>query len=310
MQQLTIYRQYSTQTKALLWANFWVLVYLLLILLLPTNLATVQQYHLSGSEFRVLSLLAGLPTIIVWVTAFFGYAALASYAEKVNKSGEGKSYVSIARGLKWLAWGLPISTCTDYLLGGITRLNPELQSVALIISHYVYLLISLIAFHFMSNGSRGLRELVERLPSKTAVRIMIAAAIVMSVGYCAITLNAVDKQHPNSYRLPLWLILLTIIVPYLYAWLMGFIAVFEISQYRRTIRGVIYKQALILLASGTTLAIIASIALQYLTSTSRYVRRIMLDGTLLATFLILITFAVGFILIAVGASKLKKIEEV
>ena len=91
---------------------------------------------------------------------------------------------------------------------------------------------------------------------------------------------------------------------------MGFFAVFEISQYRRTVRGLFYKQALRMLAGGTTFAIVASVALQYLTSSSKYLRRINLNWTLLTYYVILITFAVGFILIAVGASKLKKIEEV
>ena len=139
---------------------------------------------------------------------------------------------------------------------------------------------------------------------------MIAVCIVISVMYCAVTLNAVEDLNPNPYRLPLWLILLTIIIPYLYSWMMGLFAVFEISQYRRVVRGVIYKDGLRLIATGTTCAIIASVALQYLTSSSPYLRLINLNSRLVISYVILITFAIGFILIAIGASKLKKIEEV
>lgn len=270
----------------------------------------MQSYDLSAAEFRVLSLLTGLPIAMVWFTSFAGYAALTDYAEKVRGSHEGRSFMSIARGLKWLAWGLPISICTTTLLGGIARINPSLLSAALILSHYTYLFISLFAFTYMSDGTRGLRDSMKTLPSKHAVRVMIALCIIISVVYCAVTLDTVKDLHPNPYRLPVWLILLTIIIPYLYAWMMGLFAVFEIGQYRRAVRGLFYKQALQLLGTGTTLAIVASVALQYLTSSSRYLRRINLNGMLIASYLILITFAIGFILIALGAGKLKKIEEV
>lgn len=298
------------QARALLWAVVWAILYLLLNVVLPVSNATVQQYHLTGAEFRVLAFLTGLPLVIVWCTAFFGYASLADYAEKIGDSSEGISFRSIARGLKWLSWGLPISGCVDITLGGITHLNPQLQSISLIISHYVYLVISLVAFTYMSDGSRGLRDIVKQLPSKNAIRGMIGMCIIISVTYCSVTLDTVANQHPNSYRLPLWLILLTIIIPYLYAWLMGFFAVFEISQYRHTIRGLFYKQALQLLAAGTGFAIVASVALQFLSSSSPYLRIIMLNWRLVVSYLIMITFAVGFLLIMVGVAKLKKIEEI
>jgi hypothetical protein len=270
----------------------------------------MHEYHLSEAEFRILAVLTGVPTTIVWLIAFYGYAALASYAEKVGNSSEGRSYSSISRGLKWLAWGLPISICVNTFLGGITLLSPGFQTAALIISHYLFVGISITAFTYMSDGSRSLRDIIARAPSKAATRSMLGLIIVVAVGYCTITLDTVADQHPNSYHLPLWLILLTIIIPYLYAWLMGFLAVFEISQYGRSVRGLFYKQALRFLASGTTFVIVASVALQYLTSSSPYLRRIILDWKLLLSYVILATFAVGFILITVGAGKLKKIEEV
>lgn len=307
---LNAYQQLSTQSKSIVWAGLWVVLYLTLVLILPPNVATMENYQLSGTEFRILYFLTGLPIAMVWFTSFFGYASLATYAEKIGDSREGRSFNSIARGLKWLAWGLPISICITTLLGGIARINPGFLSTALILSHYTYLVISLFAFTFMSDGSRGLREIMNKLPSKRAIRIMIALCVVISVMYCAVTLSAVKDLNPNPYRLPLWLILLTIIIPYLYSWLMGLFAVFEIGQYRRSVRGVIYKDGLRLIATGTTCAIVASVALQYLTSSSPYLRLINLDSMLVSSYIILITFAVGFILIAIGASKLKKIEEV
>jgi hypothetical protein len=271
--KIIVYERLSTQAKALFWAGLWAAIYLLLIFVLPTNTSTMKEYDLSAGEYRVLTLLTGLPMIMVWFTAFFGYGTLAAYAEKIQGTREGVSYRAVARGLKWLAWALA-------------------------------------AFTYMSNGSRSLREVVNKLPSKQVIRGMIAASIIISVAFCTITIDTVQNIHPNPYRLPLWLILLTIIIPYLYAWLMGFFAVFEMSEYRRMVRGVFYRRALRLLAAGTTCVIIASVILQYMTSSSRYLRRIQLGWPMLIMYTTLIVFAVGFILIAVGTNKLKKLEEV
>ncbi|HWT55450.1 MAG TPA: hypothetical protein VN031_00270 [Candidatus Microsaccharimonas sp.] len=294
----------------MLWVCFWILLYFVLIIVLPPNKLTMQDYHLTGNEFRIFAALAGIPVASVWIAAFVGYSALASYAERVRTTREGQAYAHIARGLQWLAWSVPVSVCANTLLGGLANLKPSFSSAAFILSHYVYLGIALIAFTFMTDGTRRLREIINRAPSQLAIRGMMAIATLISVVYCTITLRTVQQQHPNSYHLPVWLILLTVIIPYLYAWLMGFYAVFEMSQYRRAVRGLFYKQPLRLLATGTICAIIASIALQYLTSTSRYLRRITLDGRLVALYLILFIFATGYIFIAVGAAKLKKIEEI
>jgi hypothetical protein len=305
-----VYDRLSPLAKALCWAALWAIIYLILVALLPPNTPTVREYNLSNSEYRILTVLIGLPIAMVWTVAFFGYASLGSYTEKITGSKEGKSFRSITRGLKWLAWGLPITICITALLGGISKAYPGFLSTGLITSHYVYLVISIAAFSFMSDGTRGFRDIVNKLPSKESIRLMIAACIIISVAFCAVTLDTVEHADPNPYRLPLWLILLTIIIPYLYAWLMGFFAVFEISEYRRAVRGLFYRNALRLLAAGMTCAIVASIALQYMRSGDAYLRRIQFGWPMLISFLILLVFAIGFILIAVGANRLKKIEEV
>lgn len=308
--RFSVYTQLSTHVKALFWACVWVIAYFVLLAVLPASNGTMRQYHLSETEFHILAVLTALPATVVWFVAFYGYASLTEYTEKVGTSGEGKSYRSIARGLKWLAWSLPLSACMNAVLGGLASISPGYRSAALIISHYIVLGISLVAFTYMSDGSRGLRDMVRTMPSKSATRGMLALAIMVAVSYCTIILHAVSNQHPNTYRLPLWLILLTIIIPYLYAWLMGFLAVFEISLYGRSVRGLFYKRSLRFFASGTTCVIIASVALQYLTSTSPYLWRIILNWRLITSYVILATFAIGFILIIVGTSRLKKIEEI
>jgi hypothetical protein len=174
--KIIVYERLSTQAKALFWAGLWAAIYLLLIFVLPTNTSTMKEYDLSAGEYRVLTLLTGLPMIMVWFTAFFGYGTLAAYAEKIQGTREGVSYRAVARGLKWLAWALPVIVCATALLGGISRVYPAFLTTGLIISHYIYLVIALAAFTYMSNGSRSLREVVNKLlsiPYKIYTRIRI-----------------------------------------------------------------------------------------------------------------------------------------
>jgi hypothetical protein len=308
--KIQFYDRLSTLAKALCWAGVWAVIYLLLVIFLPTNSPTISEYNLSDGEYRIFTIFTGLPIVMVWFMAFFGYASLSEYAEKVDGTKEGNAFGAIAIGLKWLAWALPIIVCANILLGGIAKIHQSFLSGGLIISHYIYLVIALIAFTSMSNGSRGLREIVNKIPSKVAIRVMVIFLILISVAFCTVTLDIVDNVRPNPYRLPLWLILLTIIIPYLYAWLMGFFAVFEITEYRRTVRGLFYRNALRLIAYGATCVIIASVVLQYMTSSSPYLRRIQLGWPMLMMYATLMVFVVGFILVAVGASRLKKLEEV
>src|SRR4051794_39908863 len=54
-------------------------IYIILGAMLPPNSPTVQAYHLSTTEYHVLTLLVSIPLIAVWFAAFYGYARLQEY---------------------------------------------------------------------------------------------------------------------------------------------------------------------------------------------------------------------------------------
>lgn len=247
--------------------------------------------------------------IIVWAAAFYGYRRLAAYADVVASNREGKAFGYLARALAWLAWGLPICANLNAVLGGISHENPGFLSTALIISHYFALIIALFAFSAMADGARELADISGKLPRKPVIRLLMLIVITMSVVFTYVTVHAVT-QHSNPYHLPVWLILFTIIIPYLYAWLMGLVAAFQISMYRQSVQGLLYKRALSLVASGTALVIVGAISFQYITVSNGYLRRIHLNGSLLLIYLVLLIYGLGFLLIARGAERLRKIEEI
>ena len=66
------YDQLSTSVRALFWAAIWAVLYLFLVVALPANLGTMQNYHLSPTQYRILALITGLPIPMVWFVLFYG----------------------------------------------------------------------------------------------------------------------------------------------------------------------------------------------------------------------------------------------
>ena len=108
----------------------------------------------------------------------------------------------------------------------------------------------------------------------------------------------------------MWLILLTIIIPYLYAWFMGLFAAYEIFLYSKQTKGLLYRRALTFLSGGFVITIISSVILQYVQSDTTRIRRISFNWLFVGIYLLLLIYASGFLLIGKGAQRLKRIEEV
>jgi hypothetical protein len=93
-------------------------------------------------------------------------------------------------------------------------------------------------------------------------------------------------------------------------WFIGLFAAYEIHLFRKTVRGILYKKGLELLSIGIGMAVLSSISIQYLTSLLGRLNRLSLSTTLLIIYSLLVWLAAAYILIALGAKKLRKIEEV
>jgi hypothetical protein len=107
-----------------------------------------------------------------------------------------------------------------------------------------------------------------------------------------------------------WLLVLTIIIPYLYAWFIGLLAAFEITVVARQAKGILYRQALRLLAGGVSVVIAGLITIQYVRSVFPSGGKLSLGLVLLLIYLVYLIVAAGFVLITLGANRLKKIEEI
>jgi hypothetical protein len=138
--------------------------------------------------------------------------------------------------------------------------------------------------------------------------------VTVGVLYCYLIFRQLGSisfgSTADPYYLPLWLMVTTVTIPYLYAWFIGLLAAYEISAYSRHIRGLLYKQSLWLLAIGLVVVIGSSVTLQYINSVGPRAGYLLLNYHLLFLSCCRIIGSCGYALIALGAIRLKKIEEV
>lgn len=288
--------------------------YILLIFLLPANTATMNDYHLSTFEYRIVAFAVALPALVVWLAAFIGYAQLRKYARAVSKTPEGIYFDQLAAGCTWLAWSLPVSMIVPAILNSIADSHPGFHSGAIIISNYISLIFPLIGFSVIASASRGLLGNVKAKLSLANARVIIIGFLTLGVMYCYLTFSQFNLASINStdnpYFLPAWLMVITVTIPYLYAWFMGILGVYEITLFSKHVRGVLYRQALGLVVGGLSAVILSSVALQYINSVEPRVGHLVFGYKFVLVSLFRIIGGGGFILLAIGASRLQKIEEV
>lgn len=290
------------------------LSYVLLIFLLPANQTTLRVYHLSSLEYRTIMFAVALPALASWFAAFIGYNKLRQYVATVRKTPDGSYFDKLATGCGWLAWSLPIPTLASFILNAAADTWPGLHATAIIIGNYLSLLLALIAFSIIGGASRGLVNRARLRFSLVSVRAIIFLFLTAGVFYCYLIFRRFDLASPdstqNAYFLPVWLAVVTVIIPYLYAWFIGLLAVYEINLFSRHSTGVLYRQALRLMVGGLTIIIISSVALQYISSVTPRVGHLVLDYRLVLVSSFRLIEAGGFMLLTMGASRLKRIEEI
>jgi len=289
-------------------------IFLLLAAVLPANKQVSQLYHLSSFQYHLLFFLVILPLLLLSFLAIYAYAMLHNYANSIEKTPEGHDFKLLAGGCRWLAWGLLIPAIIEIILDSIANVRPGFHAVAVTVTNYLYLLVPLVAFSLISSGSHGLLSRTKKQLSIANAKSLIMVFVLIGVAYSLLIFRhfmgiSIGSTN-NPYYLPLWLMLITMVIPYLYAWFIGLLAVYEIILFSRQSRGVLYQQALQQVAYGLVIVIASSIALQYVSSIVPSTGHLVLNTSLGAMYAIRLAAVVGYILIARGAIHMKKIEEV
>lgn len=299
----------SKYNSAFFWLTVLAVIYLVLSLVLPVNAHTLRQLHISISQYRVLLFVVILPYILIWGAAFYAYVKMFEYTKLLGDAKEKTAFHDIARGISVLAWGLAIPAILSLILKAIAAKHAGFENTATVIANYMTLLVPLIAFTLIGNGTRRLSDLMRSRPGKNGMRVFAVLFITLAVYYTFLTLTA-RKHHGNPYHLSLQLTMLTMIIPYLYAWFMGFMNCYELAMYARKVKGLLYKRALNLVGAGIATVIGSTIFIQFITIVYAYKPTDSLGSLLILIYILLLSEAIGYFLIVSGAKKLKLIEEI
>lgn len=298
------------KSTPLTWYTILLIITAILTVFVPASPSVLQTLHTSEEVYRVLIITLLVPYAIIWFSAFYGYDQLAKYSQALIFTGEGKAFRKIANGLGVLAWGLILQALSSLVLNSITHAHPGFDAMETFINHYFGLLIALIAFLTIESGTYALAQLVHAHYSHSVYRwLVIIGAAVGALFQRVVFLNQVSGRNP--YHLSAVPLIFTIIVPYVFTWIMGVISVYELALYAATVKGLLYKHALQFLANGISVVILLSVVTQFISAAVISPKNNASFGTiLLMVYVLFAAIALGFVLVAIGSRRLKRIEEV
>lgn len=269
----------------------------------------LHKYHASSLSVDLIRISFVVIAALIWYAGFYGYYKLSNYTRLIRLNKDGKEISKLSKGIFILALWLPITSTTSALMRWLVFSHPSWLTLTTVIQDYISLLFPLFGFIMIGYGSRGLSEIAKHRPSFRATNVLALLVILVGVFYGYLVATTSNRLN-NAYQLPVSVVLATLVVPYIYAWFLGFLSVYEIFFYQKKIAGVIYKKYWKFLAIGVGGLIGSSIILQYVTTLSLQLNNLSLNALLIVVYAILLAMSVGFVFISVGARKLQKIEEV
>lgn len=298
----------KVKSKVFYWYAAFIIAYILLTLLPAPNHTTLIKYHLSPNGLRMLDLTLLIPIIVIYWAAFYGYHKLHRYSQAIRGNKDGRQVGYLTRGLWVLAMGLAFGSVLSAALGLVANHHPSFTGASVIIPNYFSALYILVAFAFLSTGARGLGKMAKtRLPF-VVLNVVALAVIILGVVFC----DLVARSHTDirvAFHMKYSIVMLTLAIPYMYAWFLGLLAIVELYRYGRKAPGIVYRTAWKRLAVGLGLIIATNILLQYLSTLTSWTKGLSLGGLLLLLYVLLILLASSFIVVALSTKKLIRIEE-
>lgn len=298
-----------------------ILVYLLITFTTVPDPTRVAQYNINADQLRLILLTIALPATIIWFAAFYGLVNIGKYAEKIKGTADGKGFQLMAKGLIVLGIGLPLNSVITATLNYGVSVKEISQTTATIITTHTAIVFPLIGFIFLLMGSHRLLSIIKKakkvaaVPFEHAMGLSFVLAFISALYVFATFTNpareiAVAPATKPTYGIPDWLILTTIVLPYIFIWGCGLYTALQLRAYQQTVGGRVYKKSLAKLNMGLVAVILTSILMQFLAAASSRFLGWELGAILTLVYVLLAIIAIGYVLIALGAKGLAKLEDV
>jgi len=275
---------------------------------LSPNPQDVQQLHTTATAYRLAIAVLLIPYVLIWYAGFYAYAKLLEYSKPLKGTQDGDGFRLISLGMGILAFSLVVPIIISLILNNIAAHNHSFQAASTITDNYLELYPGLIGFLVILNGARLLLRTTKLGPALFDVRWNAPWFLLLSVVFSHLVID--NFYHSNPYHLTLWLLVVTFIVPFLYGWAVGLLGAYNLRLYAKVVKGALYRLAIRQFATGIAIAIIGSIAIQFVNITLAQRKNNSLLSVLLIDYGLLIIVAVGLVMMALSTKKLKKIEEV
>lgn len=275
---------------------------------LPPDPQTLQHLHTSTVAYRIAIAALLIPYALIWYASFYAFAKLQEYSRPLTGTKDGKAFHKITIGIGTLAFSLIVPTIISLILNNIAAHHHGFKTTAIITNNYLGLYPGLLAFVLLNNGTRALLHTTHSWARKFDLRLHFIWFLLLSVVFSHLAIE--NSYRDDPYHLSVVLLILTVIVPYLYGWVIGLLSAYNLRLYATAVPGILYKRAIKRFATGITITIIASILIQFVSITITQRLSSSLGAVLLIDYGLLIVVGVGLLLVALGAKRLKKIEEV
>lgn len=284
--------------------------YVILAFALPVNPETMSKYGLSETKLRLLRMSTVLPLAAVYLGALYGFTRIRDYADKIRGTKESPHFDKLAMGLTVLAFSLPVNSIVSTLAKYVKHAHPYFMADITIARQYLALALAFTAMYLISKGASGLYNTLKNITlPKQPMYVLLGPIILASVYTWLIVAQSGSMPDGQPYYLPIWAVVITIAIPYIFLWCVGAWAAFHLYIYQQGVKGLIYKRAIDNLAKGIAVIVLISISLQFLTTLSGLLNRLDLSPLLAVVYVLIAFYALGYALVARGAKQLKQIEE-
>lgn len=281
----------------------------------PTQ-AMLERYNLTEAKAFLIIFSLDLFLGFIWFLAAYGFVQTLAYSYLIRGNRDGKAMQKIAWGLGVIAFRQPVTSAVSAVFNYFIPHHPDLAAQSVIVVNYIGVLGAVVGFSLISMGASQLVEITRKRPPVWTKIIFMALSIVIISIYTYLAIGRGGYQTPlttggrANFYLPSWLIVSTIIVPYAYSWFVAFLAIYDLLFYGRYVKGALYKKALRWLSAGITVVVFNTIVLQFISARNAQLNKLNVVPLLLLVYVLLISLAIGFVIVAVGAKKLRRIEEV
>lgn len=288
----------------------WSIIYVAGTILAPL---APNHFNITPEQTHLLQVSLAIPVVLIWLAAVYGAERFKSYAQCIKSDRDGKAMNQVANGLNILVIAV-LSNGISAIIRPWAYHDGWLRAFT-IIFNYVQVALPLIALYVMYRGSVRLRAIAKSRENLRSWLPIIGLAVVIAAIYFAILLSYQYRSHtpdPNefsSFYLPDPLLVLTVALPNVVAWTLGFKAASNIIIYQRRVQGVIYRNALFRFATGIIIIIAFAVLLQLLIGLSAHLAKAGLGSILFLLYVIILIYSIGFLIVASGTKRLNAIEK-